>query len=236
MIKGYIFDYGGTLDTAGHHWGKVLWHAYERQQVPVDESHFREAYVYGERTLGSMPIIKHDYTFRKTLEIKLRLELEYLCKQGIWDADEATFKQLHQAILEDVYTQVVATTTHSREVLERLSERYPMVLVSNFYGNMEVVLKEFGLNHLFGDVVESAIVGIRKPDPRIYKLGVERLRLLPEKVIVVGDSFYKDIEPARKIGCKTVWFKGEGWTTRQYDERIPDRIITDIAQLSSIVL
>ena len=72
MIKGYIFDYGGTLDTAGQHWGKVLWHAYERQQVPVDESHFREAYVYGERTLGSMPIIKHDYTFRKTLEIKLR--------------------------------------------------------------------------------------------------------------------------------------------------------------------
>ena len=35
MIKGYIFDYGATLDTAGQHWGKVLWHAYERQQVPV---------------------------------------------------------------------------------------------------------------------------------------------------------------------------------------------------------
>ena len=25
MIKGYIFDYGGTLDTGGHHWGKVIW-------------------------------------------------------------------------------------------------------------------------------------------------------------------------------------------------------------------
>ena len=67
MIKGYIFDYGATLDTAGQHWGKVLWHAYERQNVPISESDFRDAYVYGERTLGSSPLIKHDYTFRKNV-------------------------------------------------------------------------------------------------------------------------------------------------------------------------
>ena len=76
MIKGYIFDYGATLDTAGQHWGKVLWHAYERQQVPVNEAYFREAYVYGERTLGRTSLIKPDDTFHKTLEVKLRLEFE----------------------------------------------------------------------------------------------------------------------------------------------------------------
>ena len=78
MIKGYIFDYGGTLDTGGHHWGKVIWHAYERQQVPVSETLFREAYVYGERTLGKNPIIQPDFTFRQTLEKKLQLQLEYI--------------------------------------------------------------------------------------------------------------------------------------------------------------
>ena len=76
MIKGYIFDYGGTLDTGGHHWGKVIWHAYERQQVPVSEAQFREAYVHGERTLGKNPIIQPDFTFRRTLEEKLRLQFE----------------------------------------------------------------------------------------------------------------------------------------------------------------
>ncbi|MDY3670437.1 MAG: HAD family hydrolase, partial [Prevotella sp.] len=49
MIKGYIFDFGGTLDTAGCHWGQMLWHAYQRQQIPVSEEQFREAYVYAER-------------------------------------------------------------------------------------------------------------------------------------------------------------------------------------------
>ena len=42
MIKGYIFDYGATLDTAGCHWGQMLWHAYQRQQVPVTEQQFRD--------------------------------------------------------------------------------------------------------------------------------------------------------------------------------------------------
>ena len=78
MTGGYIFDYGGTLDTGGQHWGQVLWHAYERHRVPVSEAQFREAYVHAERTLGRNPIIRPDFTFRQTLETKLRLQLEFL--------------------------------------------------------------------------------------------------------------------------------------------------------------
>ena len=86
MTKGILFDYGGTLDTGGCHWGQMLWHAYQRQQVPVSEKLFRDGYVYGERSLGNLPIIKPDYTFHRTLDIKIRLEMEYLCANG-WDAD-----------------------------------------------------------------------------------------------------------------------------------------------------
>ena len=157
--------------------------------------------------------------------------MEYICSEGFWNAGEKEMMRMHNAVLEDVYSYVIKVTDHSREVLEKLHADYPMVLVSNFYGNVGVVLKEFKLDHLFQDIVESAVVGIRKPDPRIYKLGVEKLGLKPEEVMVVGDSFYKDIEPANKIGCETTWFKGEGWTDKVYDETLPDKIITDIVQL-----
>lgn len=231
MIKGYIFDFGGTLDTAGCHWGQMLWHAYQRQQIPVSEEQFREAYVYAERTLGRTPIIQSDYSFHKTLEVKIRIEMEYLCTSGAWQADEAEFARGHKAVLEDVYSKVVEITSHSREVLSQLAARYPMVLVSNFYGNISHVLEEFHLSALFKDIVESAVVGVRKPDHRIFVLGVEALGLKPEECMVVGDSFYKDIEPAKKAGCQAVWFKGEGWTDQQYDETLPDKIITDLNQL-----
>ncbi|MCI7359992.1 MAG: HAD family hydrolase [Prevotella sp.] len=231
MIKGYIFDFGGTLDTAGCHWGQMLWHAYQRQQIPVSEEQFREAYVYAERTLGRTPIIQSDYSFHKTLEVKIRIEMEYLCTSGAWQADEAEFTRGHKAVLEDVYSKVVEVTSHSREVLSQLAASYPMVLVSNFYGNISHVLEEFHLAEFFKDIVESAVVGVRKPDHRIFLLGVEALGLKPEECIVVGDSFYKDIEPAKKAGCQAVWFKGEGWTEQQYDETLPDKIITDLNQL-----
>lgn len=220
MIKGYIFDYGGTLDTGGHHWGKVIWHAYERQQVPVSEAQFREAYVHGERTLGKNPIIQPDFTFRQTLEKKLQLQLEFLHQEDYLSP-----------LLDDLYSRTQAETRKSREVLLRLKEQYPMVLVSNFYGNIQTVLSEFGLDGVFSQIIESAVVGVRKPDSRIFSLGVEALGLKPDEVVVVGDSIDKDIVPARQAGCHTVWFRGEGWTDDPVDESIPDRIITDLREL-----
>ena len=225
MIKGYIFDYGGTLDTHGCHWGKVIWHAYQHCGVPVTEAQFREAYVYAERTLGRNPIIQPDFTFRQTLETKIRLQLEYLSER----LSPLTSHLL--PLTSHLYALTQAETAQSREVLLQLKERYPMVLVSNFYGNIATVLREFGLDGIFQTIVESAVVGVRKPDPQIFTLGVEALGLRPEEVVVVGDSVDKDIIPAHNAGCQTVWFKGEGWTDAPVDESVPNQIITSLKDL-----
>ena len=220
MTKGYIFDYGGTLDTGGQHWGKVLWHAYERQQVPVTEAQFREAYVHAERMLGKNPIIQPDFTFRRTLEEKVRIEMDYL---GLTDYGKT--------VVNDLYERTKTETAHSVKVLQALRKRYPMVLVSNFYGNIAVVLHEFGFEGIFCEIIESAVVGVRKPDSRIFSLGVEALGLPACEVVVVGDSMDKDIIPATKAGCQTVWFKGEGWTDDPVEESLAGRVITDLNEL-----
>jgi putative hydrolase of the HAD superfamily len=229
--KGYIFDYGGTLDTAGCHWGKMLWHAYERQSIPVTEEQFREAYVFAERTLGKNPIIQTDYTFRKTLEVKLRIEFEYLQAKGYLCNSNFCLASMQAAVLDDLYERVRTITAQSKEVLVKLKESYPIILVSNFYGNLPVVLEEFGLSGLFNTVVESAVVGIRKPDTRIFQLGVDALGLPPEEITVVGDSISKDIAPAKRLGCQTVWIKGEGWTDQPEDTSMADRIISDLTEI-----
>ena len=226
-IKGFIFDYGGTLDTRGNHWGKVLWHGYERTGVPVGEQDFRDAYVYGERTLATSPIVKPDFTFRDTLQAKIRLQLQWLEEnRNLGDATRYL-----ERILDDVYQQTKDTTKESALVLEELAKRFPLVLVSNFYGNISTVLREFGLDHLFGDIIESAVVGIRKPDARIFALGVERLGLKAEEVAVVGDSYDKDILPSHSIGCHTIWFKGEGWTDDVVENSVADKVIGSLKEI-----
>ena len=227
-MRGCIFDYGGTLDTGGNHWGRVIWHSYERQGVPVGEALFREAYVYAERELGRNPIIQPDYTFRTTLSVKLRIEMEYICRQAT-GFDTAKW---HEAVLDDLYARVLDETARSRDVLGQLAARLPLVLVSNFYGNIRTVLGEFGLGGLFADVVESAVVGVRKPDPRIFSIGVERLGMEPSEVAVVGDSYAKDIAPAKAAGCRTVWMRGEGWGGDEPAEApAADFTIRSLAQL-----
>lgn len=227
MIKGYIFDYGGTLDTGGQHWGKVIWHAYERQQVPVSEEAFRDAYVHAERTLGRNPIIQPDFTFYKTIETKIRIQLEYLQEQNQLSIVNSQLSTLTDAL----YEATVKETAKSREVLLQLKQHYPMVLVSNFYGNIATVLQEFKLDGIFDKIIESAVVGVRKPDPQIFTLGVEALGMQPDEVVVVGDSMDKDIIPAGKAGCHTVWFKGEGWTNDPVDESPAGKVITDLTQI-----
>ena len=221
MIKGFIFDYGGTLDTGGCHWGRMIWHAYERHHVPVSEEQFRQAYVYAERRLGSEPIIMPHFTFRQTLQTKISLQMQHL---GLGDS-------LTSAIVDDVYAQTISHTAHSIEVLRQLSAHWPLVLVSNFYGNLTTVLQEFGFDGLFRHVIESAVAGIRKPDERIFLLGIQALNLQPLEVMVVGDSIGNDILPAQRLGCQTTWYKGEQWDATAKESSMPDSIITDLSQL-----
>lgn len=227
MTKGLIFDYGGTLDTGGCHWGMVLWHAYERNAVPISEEQFRDAYVYGERTLATNRIILPDSTFRDTLSEKIRLQMEWLEENA--GLDKAT--TYREAVLNDVYSLAKKTTEQSAKVLRTLAENHPIVLVSNFYGNIKTVLKEFSFDGIFSNIIESAVVGIRKPDPRIFELGVEHLALPAEDVTVVGDSYTKDILPAHSIGCHTVWIKGEGWTPENIENPVSDEIISNLTEL-----
>ena len=100
-------------------------------------------------------------------------------------------------------------TRASAARLSVLQERgIPMALVSNFYGNVNAVLREFRLDQFFSAVVESGSEGIRKPDVRLWQKGIDALRrvnplLRPQDITVVGDSMEKDILPARSLGCRT---------------------------------
>ena len=234
MIKGFLFDYGATLDTAGCHWGQMLWAAYQRCGVPVTEQQFRDAYVYGERTLGSKTLIAPDDTFRVTLDVKLQLEFDFLMQEGALKMNAIDASVMRERVLNDVYSCVQKTTKESRMVLKKLRENYEMVLVSNFYGNIRTVLKEFDLDVFFKSIVESAEVGIRKPDPRIYEIGVLELGLEPAEVVVVGDSFQKDMMPAKQIGCCAVWLKGKAWKQETVDETMVNHVIYSLNELLTL--
>ena len=227
MIKGIIFDYGGTLDSRGVHWSEVLWQGYQLAGVPIDKETFRTAYVEGERALARERIILPQDNFHTLLLKKVALEISYLPEQP----DAVTRDKWINEIAAHCDQAARSCIDEARPMLEWLHERYPMMLVSNFYGNIDEVLRDYGIRHLFKGIIESAVVGVRKPNPTLFRLGVDALELEPHEVLVVGDSLRKDIEPAEKLGCHVLWLKGKGWTADE-DQQTHPHTITSVTQVT----
>ena len=232
-IKGVIFDYGGTIDTNGIHWGEVIAEQYRLAGIELERELYRNAYVHGERSLAKAPVIAPQDTFHTLLRKKISIQFEYLKEQtqsGQFTDENA------EKIADGCYSKVKETLETSRGIIASFAQRFPMVLVTNFYGNMPVVLNEFGLDIFFRCIVESSVVGIRKPDPALFAMGVEALHIAAENIVVIGDSYRKDIYPALTLGCKTVWLKNLCWEEEPIIEGYaPTAIINDIAQLPDII-
>lgn len=56
---------------------------------------------------------------------------------------------------------------------------------------------------LFDHVIESAKIGLRKPDPRIYKMMIETLKIDPKKCVYL-DDLGVNLKPAREMGMTTI--------------------------------
>lgn len=228
-IEGVLFDYGGTLDSNGQHWGEIIWQLYQKAGLKIEREVFNAAYVYAERKMATSRLILPTFNFQEVLQTKVEAQFEYLQQQGI-----SLSRELITAIAWDGYFLASEHVKKAKEVLDMLRGQIPMVMVSNFYGNLSAVLEDFGLLDYFDSIVESAVVGVRKPDPAIYNLGVAALGLPPDRCLVIGDSFAKDIIPAKACGCQTVWFKGAAWSGDEEAETGPveaDHVIYDIAEL-----
>lgn len=229
-IKGVIFDYGGTIDSRGVHWSEVIWDAYVAAGVPVDKPAFRDAYVHAERELARVRHIMPDDNFHTLLLKKMRIELQWLADNGFIAPSDV--EKFVAPTADYCYRCARECVEEARPVLDDIKAHgLPMVLVSNFYGNVTAVLADFDLLRYFDDIIESAVVGVRKPDPRIFALGVEALGLNPSEVLVVGDSYKKDIVPAESLGCRVAWLKGKGWTADE-DALTHDCIIQSLKNIN----
>ncbi len=87
------------------------------------------------------------------------------------------------------------------ELLADLQADFRLGVISN--GNADV--HYIGLGHHFDFVVNAAIAGALKPDPRIFQHAVEVAELPAEEIVHVGDDPVRDVAGAAAAGMHTVW-------------------------------
>lgn len=77
-------------------------------------------------------------------------------------------------------------------------------IISNFEAWLPAVLERLGVGELMAASVISGLVGIEKPDPRIFRLAMERTGVEPAEAVHVGDSPSFDTAPAEALGMGAV--------------------------------
>ncbi len=94
------------------------------------------------------------------------------------------------------------------DLVRRLRGRYRMGLLSNASDILPRLMGErYGLDGLFDVEVISALVGLAKPDPAIYRLALERLDTAPEATVFV-DDYEPNVAAAATLGIRAIHFVG----------------------------
>lgn len=75
-------------------------------------------------------------------------------------------------------------------------------IVSNSEGRLVELFDKVGLEDMFEVIVDSANVGIRKPDPRIFEIALKTLNIKAEDAVYAGDIPDVDVEGARAAGVR----------------------------------
>jgi YjjG family noncanonical pyrimidine nucleotidase len=95
----------------------------------------------------------------------------------------------------------------ARDVLQNLSGRAALALLTNGLASVQRGrVGQAGIEPFFRTIVISEEVGLAKPDPRIFRLAVERLGIPAAGILCVGDSPSTDIRGGHMAGLDTCWY------------------------------
>ncbi len=241
-IKGVIFDLGSTLIEFRGEWSDVLIRqssdliAYLREHgIGLDYDRFTARY---QALIGQLYTRGQQDWIEYTAEYSLRYTLTEFGYTAVPDdliagALAATFaysETLWQPFL-DVYRTLDTLTVRG----------YRLGLISNARdaANVDRLIDNARLRPWFDPILISANVGVRKPNPRIFKIVLDQWRLLPEQVVMVGDMLGADILGAHNAGMRGIWATMQaerGANEAHADTIIPDATIAALSELPGILV
>jgi putative hydrolase of the HAD superfamily len=229
-IDTLLFDFGGTLDANGIAWKERCYALYRAEGLDMSADAFQPCFFAADDPLvGGLP--SHTDLAGTVDALVGNLEME-LGRHGGSNADRG--RRVASRFLADT----AATIERNRPVLEVLSERYRLGIVSNFYGNLDAVCRSTGLCSIFSVLVDSQCVGVEKPDPAIFRVALDALRATPASTVFVGDSLRRDREGARRTGMRFVWVQPENMETGDAQGSaapVVDHAVRDLRDLTTVL-
>lgn len=167
------------------------------------------------------PAMRHDFTWLRKQALRAHAREAGYPESLAEEVFEVFYRARNQVALYDDVLPALAG----------LRQRFRLFAISNGNADLGVI----GLGGYFEGALAAREAGMLKPDPRIFRLLLERARLEPQQVVHVGDDPEADVEGARRAGVAPVWLNrtGDSWP-RATEPPLAVRSLTDIEPLLSV--
>jgi putative hydrolase of the HAD superfamily len=174
------------------------------------------------RSRRDVPVRRHVTALLEALDPELPARL-----------DEATLAELVDAYGRPALRVPPAADEGARAALDELARRgMALGVVSNVMRSsgavLRAVLDHRGLLAPFKVLTFSDECGVRKPDPEIFRLTLDRIGVAPGEAVHVGDDPVLDVEGARDVGMRVVQVAATGRAT---GPARPDAVISRLGDL-----
>ena len=96
------------------------------------------------------------------------------------------------------------------EILKYLQPTYKMHIITNGFNEVQYKkIENSGIKSYFNKIITSEEVGVKKPNPKIFKYALDKAEALSKESIMIGDNWEADIMGAKNVGLDVIYFDVE---------------------------
>ena len=198
-----IFDLFGTLvpNHPYEPYRDVLRHVASILTMPFDDFLRIWSETAHDRSLGIIPTIEDN--------------IEYVCNKSGVSIDREKIEYAAK-IRYDFIASIMIPRQDDIEVLMQLkSQGLKIGLISNCTAETPIVWENTPFTPLFDVALFSSSVGLKKPDPPIYYLALEKLAVQPADCLYIGDGDSQELSGASRVGMHPVLIRLAGEDSTQ---------------------
>lgn len=190
---------------------------------------------------------KIDINLEEFLNVYVPINLQYwkLYREEKIDKESLRFRRLDDVFktlkvtvkarmiykLSEDYITYLSSFNHlfdgTIEILEYLKAKYKLHIITNgFKEAQQAKINNSNIDHYFNTVTNSEMVGVKKPNPKIFKHAMHMARTSAEHSIMIGDNLEADIHGALDFGMDAICFN--------YHKEVPIRNVKFVDNLLEI--
>ena len=215
IVTDVFFDLDHTLWDFERNSALAFKKILEKNNVKVTAEDFLE--VYSPINFEYWKLYRENKISKDTLRYKRLKSTFDILSLSVEDALIYTLSEEYIAYLP-AYNHLFQ---HTIEILQYLKPNYKLHIITNGFEEVQhQKIQSANISSFFTHIVNSEMVGVKKPNPKIFEFALEKAQVSPDKSVMIGDSLEADILGAKNMGMNTLHFNSHNEAAHNHSKII----------------